>query len=83
MLFGMTGLQQRGEQNGLLFLLMMLVSKGLEKQENTIHIAIIHTFTIRYAVGHFANDIKGPNDVLMLFHQDPCGFHGGLLSSLH
>jgi hypothetical protein len=81
MLFGMTGLQQRREQNGLLLLLMMLVSKGLEKLENAIHIAIIHVFTVRHTVGHFANDIKGPKDVLMLFHQDPCGFHGGLLSS--
>jgi hypothetical protein len=58
----------------------MIVSKNLEKLEYAIDVAIIHAFTIRHAVGHFADDIKGTKDVPMLFHQNTCGFHGGLLS---
>jgi hypothetical protein len=80
--FGMTRPQQCREQNGFLLLLMVIVSKSLEKLQYAIHIAIIHIFAICHTIGHFADDLKSPKDVSMLVHQNTCRFHGGLLSLL-
>jgi hypothetical protein len=77
MLFGVTRLQKGWEENGFFLLLMVSVSKSLEKLENAIDVPIIRILTVRHTVGHFADDIERTKDVLMLFHQNACGFHGG------
>jgi hypothetical protein len=61
---------------------MVLVAESAQELEYAIDIAIVDVFAIRHKVRHIADDLDRPEDVPVLFHQNACGSHGGLLSSL-